>query len=181
MENFLYLCSQLILQVVWLDSLLYSIYFEFSTAPFVLLPSINQEFWGFTDKNSSVGLTLQNDDVSVADVKINFYYRELSCEGMGMWDLFRISSCVGMTEEWQWWTETGEEGLWRDGERVGTLLTNSNVMAKWKQNMTRGQNPNTRIFSLLKEFSESLCKCCRKSTGGNLMARNICRKIPQKF
>lgn len=44
-----------------------------------------------------MGLTLQNDDVSVVDVMINFYYREFSSKGIGLWDLFRISSCVGMT------------------------------------------------------------------------------------
>lgn len=45
----------------------------------------------------SVGLTLQNDDVSVFDAMINFYYRELPSKGMGLWDLLRISNCVGMT------------------------------------------------------------------------------------
>lgn len=63
---------------------------------------------------------------------------------------------------------------------MGTLLTERNVTAKWKQNTTRGQNSNS-FFCLLKQCSELMCKGCRKSKGGNLMARNSCRKIPQKY
>lgn len=101
MENFLYL---LFLQVVWLDSLLHSIYFEyvfwvcFSSVYFTCLYKSSflrlhrQKFLKI-----SLGLTLQNDDVLVVDVMMNFYYRELSSKGMRLWDLFRISSYGGMT------------------------------------------------------------------------------------
>lgn len=99
MENFLYLCSQLILQVVWLDSLLHSIYFDFASVSVCFTCVYKSNFLRLHRQKFlkiSVGLTLQIDDVSVVGVMINFYYRETS-KGTGLWDLFRISSCVGMT------------------------------------------------------------------------------------
>lgn len=135
-----------------------SMYFESALVLFILLASINQAFWGFTDKNSwksqwvwlfrmMMFWLLMSWWIFIIE---NFLLREWGCgiySGLVVMEGWHL-------EGWQWWTEAGKEGFWRGGERVDALLTERNVMAKWKQNMTRGQNPNTRFFSILKQCSE---------------------------
>lgn len=125
-----------------------------------------------------MGLTFRNDDASVVDVLINFYFRELSSKGKGLWNFFRISSCGGMTLRRVAVGDGGRERKllqrWRKGGHREMSRQNEN--RTWLEDRTLTPD----FFSLLEECSELLCKGCKKSTGGKLMAGNRCRKIPQK-